>query len=636
MATKEYIGARYIPLFADPIEWDKTKTYEPLTIVYHGGNSYTSRQYVPADIEISNESYWALTGSYNAQVEQYRKDTATLETKLQSETGSRESADTALSNRITPLEKAMPTKLTAVAHDDTIEGTGTPTDKLKVKLNNSKTNNDTGNTVYPALTKNKTTGAIQGIAFNAGTGLTAYDSTNADIGSGIRLSDAVQAQLDTCEHVAQAYQVAYKSTAQMIADTNLSVNTVCCTNPTAKAPTYYKIVETVSNTDIYESLNNGLYALLLLTSDIVNLSIRYLKVDDSAGPINKIMTYGRAHGKHIFYLPEGTYMIKSPILMYDDDILIGEGRFNTILKEPDDSQANYALIKGGHPGIANVIVQNIGFDVAGKRTASFVDTSGCHSWMFDRIQAAARKDADGNNATFQIGGAVAGYNNFLFTVQNSRFSRVRVRINATDSYIINNEIWGNDLAQYTPALHITQPLNLVQGNQIVAPEKYYGIVLQAELNRIIANYFDGNDPANLLTGDGLNIVNVKNNTIVNNTFWKIQKQPIHMEGDCAGTNIANNLFYEGGWYTPNVADIHSSGTSILINNNIFNRGSKYFKGSRTTDVPTIEFTTGNSGYSPTPVGNISVYPYSGKCTTTKIAITGIGNTPNSTFTVESK
>lgn len=636
MATKEYIGARYVPLFADPIEWDKTKTYEPLTIVYHGGNSYTSRQYVPADIELTDESYWALTGNYNAQVEQYRKDTATVKTGLQSEADSRTSADTALSNRIEPLEKTMPTKLDAVAHDDTIEGTGTPTDKLKVKLNHSTVNNDTGNTVYPALTKNKTTGAIQGIAFNAGTGLTAYDSDNADIGSGIRLSDAVQTQLKTGEHVAQTYQIAYDTVAEMTADTELTANTICCVNPENNAPAYYKIVDTVSDTDISEPLNNGLHALLMLTNDIVNLSVLNLNVEDSAVPINKIMTYARAHDKHVFYLPQGTYAIKTPICMYDDDILTGEGRFNTILKEPDDSPADYAIIKGGRSGVANVTVTNIGFNVAGHRTASFVNTTGCHSWMFDRIQAAARKDPNGNNATFQIGGAMAGFNNFLFTVQNSRFSRVRVRVDATDSYIINNEIWGNDLMDYTPALHITQPLNLVQGNQIVAPEKYYGIVLQARLTRIVANYFDGNDPANMLTGDGLNIVNVKNNTIVNNTFWQIQKQPIHMEGDCAGTNIANNMFYEGGWYTPNVADIHSSGTSILINNNIFYRGSKYFKGTRTTDVPTIEFTTGTSGYSPTPVGNISVYPYSGKCTTTKLAITGVGNTPNSTFTVDAK
>ena len=74
MSVREYIGARYVPLFADPIEWDNTRTYEPLTIVYYQGNSYTSRQAVPTGIAITNETYWALTGNYNAQIEAYREE----------------------------------------------------------------------------------------------------------------------------------------------------------------------------------------------------------------------------------------------------------------------------------------------------------------------------------------------------------------------------------------------------------------------------------------------------------------------------------------------------------------------------------------------------------------------------------
>lgn len=74
MAVSQYIGARYVPLFADPMQWDSTKTYEPLTIVYNGGNSYTSKQYVPAGIQIDDDAYWALTGNYNAQIEQYRAE----------------------------------------------------------------------------------------------------------------------------------------------------------------------------------------------------------------------------------------------------------------------------------------------------------------------------------------------------------------------------------------------------------------------------------------------------------------------------------------------------------------------------------------------------------------------------------
>lgn len=74
MAVTQYIGSRYVPLFADPSEWSNTKTYEALTIVLHQGNSYTSKQFVPIGIDINNTEYWAITGNYNAQVESYRQD----------------------------------------------------------------------------------------------------------------------------------------------------------------------------------------------------------------------------------------------------------------------------------------------------------------------------------------------------------------------------------------------------------------------------------------------------------------------------------------------------------------------------------------------------------------------------------
>lgn len=83
MAVREYIGARYVPLLADPVEWDSTREYEPLTIVIHQGNSFTSRQSVPVGIDILNEHYWAATGNYNAQTEAYRRETASVATGLQ-------------------------------------------------------------------------------------------------------------------------------------------------------------------------------------------------------------------------------------------------------------------------------------------------------------------------------------------------------------------------------------------------------------------------------------------------------------------------------------------------------------------------------------------------------------------------
>lgn len=82
MSVREYIGARYIPLFANPIEWDANTAYEPLTVVTYGGNSYTSRQYVPVGIDIADTNFWALTGNYNAQIEQYRQEVSGFNTRI--------------------------------------------------------------------------------------------------------------------------------------------------------------------------------------------------------------------------------------------------------------------------------------------------------------------------------------------------------------------------------------------------------------------------------------------------------------------------------------------------------------------------------------------------------------------------
>lgn len=70
----QYVGARYVPVFANPAQWSSEREYEPLTIVLYQGNSFTSMQYVPIGIDINNEEFWAETGNYNAQVEQYRQE----------------------------------------------------------------------------------------------------------------------------------------------------------------------------------------------------------------------------------------------------------------------------------------------------------------------------------------------------------------------------------------------------------------------------------------------------------------------------------------------------------------------------------------------------------------------------------
>lgn len=74
MATRQYIGARYVPKFyensAGTSEWRSGVIYEPLTIVTWNGNSYTSKKVVPAAIgdPSSNPAYWVATGVFNEQL----------------------------------------------------------------------------------------------------------------------------------------------------------------------------------------------------------------------------------------------------------------------------------------------------------------------------------------------------------------------------------------------------------------------------------------------------------------------------------------------------------------------------------------------------------------------------------------
>lgn len=75
--SRQYIGARYIPIIDG--DWDNTKDYEPLTVVYYAGASYTSMTYVPSGIDISNTNYWALSADYNAQVAYYRNEVLNFE-----------------------------------------------------------------------------------------------------------------------------------------------------------------------------------------------------------------------------------------------------------------------------------------------------------------------------------------------------------------------------------------------------------------------------------------------------------------------------------------------------------------------------------------------------------------------------
>lgn len=126
MAVTQYIGSRYVPLFADPLDWDITKQYEPLTIVYYQGNSFTSKQSVPANIDITNTDYWAITGNYNAQIENYRREVAAFDGRITAnaqaiadEVTARMAEDTAIRGIIDDLQDSLDDEVSARESADT-------------------------------------------------------------------------------------------------------------------------------------------------------------------------------------------------------------------------------------------------------------------------------------------------------------------------------------------------------------------------------------------------------------------------------------------------------------------------------------------------------------------------------------
>ena len=82
MSVREYIGARYIPLFADPIQWDISNDYEYLTIVTNQGMSFVSRKDVPAGIQLDNTAYWVKWADFNAQLQHYIDEVGTFDSRI--------------------------------------------------------------------------------------------------------------------------------------------------------------------------------------------------------------------------------------------------------------------------------------------------------------------------------------------------------------------------------------------------------------------------------------------------------------------------------------------------------------------------------------------------------------------------
>lgn len=193
-----YIGARYLPIIGrkneSSAEWDNSEPYEPLTVVLYQGNSYTSRQYVPTGIDISNTEYWIESANYNAQVAAYRHEVSTFDGRITDN-------EDAIAGEVTARENAITTE--AAARNTAIEAEATARANADTALQNADT------ALSGRITTNsQAISAEEDARLSADTALSNRINTeiinresgdsaiNAKLGSGFSSTSTVRSQLD--------------------------------------------------------------------------------------------------------------------------------------------------------------------------------------------------------------------------------------------------------------------------------------------------------------------------------------------------------------------------------------------------------------------------------------------------------
>lgn len=138
MATRQYVGARYVPKFFDDgtgdNNWKPNIPYEALTLVTRLNSTYTSKIPVPASVGAPEENphYWVLTASYNAQFEEYRELVERYMTEVQGVVDDVEELD----GRVDVLEDEYYVNVVKVGADPT--GTSDSTEAIQTALNTGK------------------------------------------------------------------------------------------------------------------------------------------------------------------------------------------------------------------------------------------------------------------------------------------------------------------------------------------------------------------------------------------------------------------------------------------------------------------------------------------------------------------
>ena len=201
MPNNVYIGSRYVPKFDGA--WSAIKTYEPLTIVEYGNNSFTSKRPVPLNTPPTTgddtDQYWALTGNYNGQIANLQNQINTNASNIQ-----------ALTNKTAPF--VTPEMFGAVGDGSTDDSTA-----IQNCINDAITNNKiaiaSGN--YKINSPIEITGYQLAIDFSGAT--IRYDGAAYAIGIHKCSQSTIKFGIIDCSH-GSGYGIKFYSTSPLASD----------------------------------------------------------------------------------------------------------------------------------------------------------------------------------------------------------------------------------------------------------------------------------------------------------------------------------------------------------------------------------------------------------------------------------
>lgn len=349
---------------------------------------------------------------------------------------------------------------------------------------------------------------------------------------------------------------------------------------------FYKIRQ-VQNTDVVDdgsiiALNDENLVAELIEN---NVNVKQFgaygdNTNDDTNCFKKAIVYINKTVDKILNVPTGDYLISDTLELSSLNKIIGTDKDRTrIFQKTNDCLVKPIIATANDTNAHNhIALKDISFILNGARTVNGIIIYNAFDFEMTNCYVQGTLDSKYNGITLTKNSSYSEATG-EGKLRNNRFSRSSIELNIPDTYIENNEIWG-DGQDYALKLMIEATNSIIDSNQFIGGETYGAIyfdnVGEKRNYQITNNYFDGSwDSIDTKYGiycDALLI----NSIISNNKFWKQKSGAIYCKG--ADTTIfSNNTFIDNDYYNNGQPDIQlgTNDTKVCFGNVI--TGNSFYR-----------------------------------------------------------